>query len=83
MGALRDISEMCTFLLPHAVGLQHVRIVDGGCRLVLDGFAWGAEFPERPDAPHSPSATAGDHQPVDHQALRDTVMLYDGVAMLR
>ena len=78
--ALHHLSAHTTFLLTRGVELCHVYAADGGCRLVLDGLSWGAEFPERPaDAP----ATAQHGAPVDHQALRDALLLYDGVAMLK
>ncbi len=41
------ISEQATFLLPHAVSLSHAHVVEGGCRIVFDGLAWGGELPER------------------------------------
>ena len=88
--ALLHLSAHCTFLLPHAIGLEHVKPVERGCRLVLTQLDWGAEFPEfsEPPAyapPPSPSAAAPAaqawHAP-DMQRQRDELLLHDGVRML-
>jgi hypothetical protein len=77
--ALYHLSAHTTFLLMGAVDLSHVYAMDYGTRLVLDQLPWGAEFPELPAeaVPHTAGA------PIDHQALRDVLLLYDGVAMLK
>ena len=117
--ALLEISTHTSFLLRQPVSLAHVTVGADGCRVVLDGLQWGAEFPEREEGAHAtPSAVAtgadaaggagGDAAEAgesggaggagrvggaggggggggtlsDHQALRDTLLLYDGLRML-
>ena len=85
--ALAHLSAHTTFLLSQSITLAHVYAADGGCRLVLDGLAWGAEFPEHEPgewgereggerrAADSSATQAGLDPPLDHQALRDAVLL--------
>ena len=60
--ALLHLSAHCTFLLPHAIGLEHVKPVERGCRLVLTQLDWGAESPvlraTRPRPPPLASAAS-------------------------
>ena len=65
--------------IPHAIDLSHAYACDGGCRIVLDGIAWGGEFPEMLVDSESSNSDA----PINHQALRDATLLYDTTNMLK
>ena len=74
LAALLHLSAQCTFMVPHAITLDHVRVAEDGGRLVLDGLDFGAEAP--PPELTSPEEAAEAH------AARDAALFSDGVRMI-